>query len=263
VPRDPQQLRALPGIGDYTAGAIASIAYGLSVPVLDGNVIRVLSRLFDIPDEVTRGPVKKHLWELAASLVPPADPRPLNEGLMELGALVCTPSSPSCDACPVSELCLARARGTVALRPVKGARTEAVSVVVLAGLFERADGALLLVQNPPKGLFGGLWQAPQVPRGLPRTQTEVPTPGDLELGLRQSLGVRVAVGGRIGRVEHVLSHRRMTVEVYRCFLGDPDPDPTAWPAARWVRRSEAGELGLASVARKVLALAWREPPEVG
>src|SRR5688500_9342110 len=112
LPRDPDLLRALPGIGEYTAGAIASIAYGHRVSAIDGNVKRVLSRILDQPN-----PTVKLLRDAAAELVSPSRPGDFNQGLMELGATICTPRSPKCGECPVQTHCLAYANGTQLLRP--------------------------------------------------------------------------------------------------------------------------------------------------
>ena len=115
-------LVALPGIGRYTAGAIASIAFAIPAPVLDGNVIRVLSRIFDINEDVTKPATRKWLWELAAAAVPTERPGDFNQALMEMGQLICTPQTPRCLICPVNTLCLARQRGTQLERPVRPAR---------------------------------------------------------------------------------------------------------------------------------------------
>lgn len=249
VPRDPQELLALPGVGEYTAAAIASIAWGVPVPLLDGNVIRVLSRLFDVDGDVTRAPVRRHLWALSGALVPPVEPRALNEGLMELGALVCTPTSPSCGACPVGGRCLANARGTVAARPVKGAAAAPVPAQVVAALVRR-EGRVLLVQNDAKGLFGGLWQLPQhPPRPGKRADTQAAEPA-----LTAGLGAPLTLGARLGRVEHVLSHRHLHIAVHDATL-DGEPQVTApWVSHRWVTPgADLDALGLASMTRKVLA----------
>ena len=256
LPRDPALLRELPGIGEYTAGAIASIAFGVPVPVLDGNVTRVLARAADLDSDVTRTEGRRWLWALAGALVPVDDPRSLNEGLMELGALICTPTSPSCSECPVADLCEALARGTVASRPRKGTKSPVPTVLLQGAVVQRADGALLLVQNPPSGLFGGLWVVPQHPRELPRRRAAPLDDRELARALAGTLGVAVAVESLAGRVEHVLSHRRLVVQVHRCRAEAPVVRPSGYASHRWVAsEGELDDMGISTLTRKVLAIA--------
>ncbi|HSA24280.1 MAG TPA: A/G-specific adenine glycosylase, partial [Myxococcota bacterium] len=161
LPADPQALRALPGVGRYTAGAIASVAFGLPEPVLDGNVKRVLSRLLDLELAVDSAAGERRLWTEAETLVRASgDPSALNQGLMELGALICSPLSPACQECPLAPACLARRAGTQAKRPVRAPRRAPRVQPMAALVVRRADGAVLLRKNPPEGLFGGLWSVP-------------------------------------------------------------------------------------------------------
>lgn len=261
LPRDPALLRELPGIGEYTAGAIASIAFGLPVPVLDGNVTRVLARAADLDADVTRAETRRWLWALAGALVPIDDPRSLNEGLMELGALVCAPAAPSCTDCPVAGLCEARVRGTVALRPRKGAKTAAPTVLLQVAVVQRPGGGVLLVQNPPSGLFGGLWVVPQHPRELPRRLLAPLDDRELARVLAESLGRTIVVGPSAGQVEHVLSHRRLLVDVHCCRTDETSMRPAGYAAQRWVDSDEElGDLGIPTLTRKVLALARASEP---
>ena len=135
------ELLTLPGVGRYTAGAIASLAFGQDVPVLDGNVIRILTRLFDISDDVTETATKNALWVLAEQLVPAGRAGPWNEGLMELGRVVCTPQSPACGACPVAAFCAARENGVQHERPVKSPKTRTPHYDVTAAVIRHAKSA--------------------------------------------------------------------------------------------------------------------------
>ena len=158
LPADYDALRALPGIGDYTAGAIASISFGIPVPAVDGNVLRVFSRLYNDPAAVTEPAVKKAFTARVMEHQPPDAPGDYNQALMELGALVCVPNgAPLCEKCPLAHLCAARAAGTALELPRKAApqprKLEPVTVV----LAESPEG-FLLQQRPEKGLLAGLWQ---------------------------------------------------------------------------------------------------------
>ena len=160
LPQDSQGLKTLPGIGEYTAGAIASIAHGEVVPAVDGNVRRVLSRLFDLED-----PTAAILRKRAGELVDPDRPGDWNQALMELGATVCTPRTPRCTVCPLAEECRALAEGTQELRPAskRRPRVRTVSYAVLVAL--DPAGQLLMVRRPADALLGGLWEFPAVEIG--------------------------------------------------------------------------------------------------
>ena len=158
LPADYAALRALPGIGDYTAGAIASISFGLPVPAVDGNVLRVFSRLYNDPGVITEPAVKKAFTARVMEHQPPDAPGDYNQALMELGALVCVPNgAPLCAECPLAALCRARAAGTALQLPCKAAaKPRRIQPVTLA-LVESPAG-FLLQQRPQKGLLAGLWQ---------------------------------------------------------------------------------------------------------
>ena len=202
VPDDPAVLRALPGVGDYTAGAIASIAYGVPVPAVDGNVRRVLCRLLDDPD-----PTPAHLRKTAADLVPADRAGDFNQALMELGATICTPSSPVCRRCPVAPHCRSRAAGTQLARPATKPK-RAVPVIDLASAVLVRDDAVLLTRRA-SGLLAGLWSFPSSPLN---------DDGDARRGARglaRSFGLRVLSAESFGVVEHAFTHRRHRYHIVR------------------------------------------------
>lgn len=163
MPKSAAELQKLKGIGRYTAAAIASICFDEPVAVLDGNVIRVLSRLYDLPHDVTQTATKKKLWEMAEAIVPQQRPGDYNQALMELGQTVCTPKSPKCLLCPLREPCLARQRGTQLERPVKPPRKKIPHYDVVAAVIWKdriGSGRFLIAQRPLDGLLGGLWEFP-------------------------------------------------------------------------------------------------------
>ncbi len=161
LPSSSEELRNLPGVGHYTAGAVASIAFGEAVPAVDGNVRRVLSRLFDLPN-----PSSIQLRRLSATLVDPKRPGDFNQALMELGATVCKPKSPKCGICPVDEECRARVAGTVEDRPSRKPKKLApeVDVAVAVAVVRDESGELqfLLRKRPVSGLLAGMWEFPGV-----------------------------------------------------------------------------------------------------
>ncbi|MHA1569502.1 MAG: A/G-specific adenine glycosylase [Alphaproteobacteria bacterium] len=245
LPRETETLMRLPGIGRYTAGAIASIAYRQPTPVLDGNVIRVLARLFDVADDTNKAATRNRLWELAALLVPADDPRAFNEGLMELGALICTPQSPDCPMCPVVKHCQARRTGTVEQRPFRERKKPPVVAKLHAALVQRDDDAVLLTQNEHDGLYGGLWQVPLFPTAKAKVR-------NLPQILRERFSVEAQATGKLGRIEHTLSHRRLVIDVYGFIVSG---SPAGKTSCRWIKHErELQKLGVSALTRKILNL---------
>jgi A/G-specific adenine glycosylase len=204
-------LRALPGFGAYTAGAVASIAFALPEACVDGNVARVLARLALLEGAPDSPPARDALWALARELVDPARPGDWNQALMELGATVCVKPAPRCARCPVAALC--RARGAGRERELPPARTRRAPVLLhLACAVVERGGALLVARRPMGGLFGGMWELPSV---------EVAGGADARRALRAGLarlGLASVVSGEVVRVERTLTHRRLVLGAHRCAL---------------------------------------------
>lgn len=250
VPADPEALAALPGVGPYTAGAVASIAYGVPVPAVDGNVVRVLARLCRIEEDVTRAATKRAIRERAAPLVPAEDPGTWNQALMELGSLVCVPKAPRCPACPVAAWCQARAAGVEAELPRIRPRPQVPEVPAAFAVVER-DGRLLLVRRPRDALLGGLWALPGGELG----EGEEPREG-LRRRVREQSGVDVEPGPVLGRRDHVFSHRRWRAVAYGCAV---DGLPEVGEDACWATREDLKYLPLVPFHRELLRSATTPP----
>ena len=232
LPASRDALLALPGIGRYTAGAILSIAFGQPEPLVDGNVARVLARLFGIRENVksTRG--QKRLWKLAGGLVPAKRPGAFNESLMELGATVCTPQSPRCDICPVRGCCVALRKGLVARLPNVGARPQSRLVRQRALLIWR-DGHVLIRRRPAGGLLGEFWEFP----------------GD------NVDGVRYLIGPRIATVRHGVMNDRLMIEAFDCRWLSGEPLGKGRGAGwRWARAADFCRLPFIGAHRKIISL---------
>jgi A/G-specific adenine glycosylase len=243
VPADFDTLRSLPGVGAYTAGAVASIAFNQRVPAIDGNVARVLARLFRIEEVIARGMGRKRLESIAMDLVPSHRPGAFNQALMELGATVCTPASPDCPICPLERLCIAREADVEVSLPRPPPR-RAPEVVSVAFAHVRADERILLVQRPKAGLFGGLWSLPG---------GEIASNTDAARTLRDVVAAQTGLSVRVGEVTAAIaqtfSHRQWFGSVYSCTMpGDGVPAV----GARWASWLEARRLPLVPFQRKFL-----------
>ncbi len=239
LPHESQQLRELPGIGRYTAGAIASIAFGRDEPALDGNIRRVLARLFNITTPADSPLGTKLLWELAARHLPKGRAGDYNQALMDLGATVCVPLNPRCPACPVRGLCAARKLGIQNERPVLKAKTAGPHHIVAAGVILR-HGRVLLVQRPSSGLLGGMWE---FPNGRVRSAPQ----RNVEKVLRDSYELQVQCVEPLGVVEHGYSHFSVSVHAFRC-------KPISVPKmknSRWVPIHELGQYPMGRVDRQI------------
>ncbi len=267
IPSVRNALLALPGIGRYTAGAILSLAFGQAEPVLDGNVKRVLCRLFDIADDPREAGTEKRLWEWATALVrdaPDGAAGDLNEALMELGALVCVPAAPDCPVCPLADLCLAHARGVEAERPVKVVKVRTPHYGVTAAVIADEAGRYLIVQRPPEGLLGGLWGFPgsaagEYDSGVPALSgASSPLADCLAAALRDSLGIEVAVGAALRPIQHAYTHFRITLHPFRCQLLGGAPQPGRYTTFRWVAPADLTLYPFPATDQKILHALLRD-----
>ncbi|MBI4954811.1 MAG: A/G-specific adenine glycosylase [Myxococcales bacterium] len=249
LPGSAAELATLSGVGPYTAGAVASIAFDAQEPLVDGNVARVLSRLAAIDEPTAAGAGRRALWELARALVPARAPGRFNQALMELGATLCTPARPACGRCPVASLCAARALGSPEALPVAASRRASERVDLVAAV-AFAGAEVWLGQRALGGLYAGLWEPPMVAaRSLRGARSAL-----RGCGLPATLRFRAC-----GELEHVLTHRRLALRVVvartRC-AGAVAASPGAPPYAAFAWQSRAAlPRAMSTLARRVLALA--------
>ncbi len=257
LPANYDELRRLPGFGDYTAGAVASIAFGQPVPAVDGNARRVLARLFAFPDDVSRSNGARQLAQLAAELVPAQRPGDFNQALMELGATVCTPQSPACPLCPWQTDCQARAQGLQASLPVKGPRRPQPLVHTAAGVIFRPDGRVLICKRRAEGLLGGLWQFPGG-----RCHEGEAEAGCLRRQIKELLGIEVEVGQLMTVLAHAYTHFRIRLHVFACCSPGGQAGKQAYDDCRWVSPADLANYALPVTDQKIVALlAASRPPE--
>jgi A/G-specific adenine glycosylase len=227
LPTTANELRTLPGIGPYSAGAIASIAFGERVPLVDGNVVRVLSRLFALRGDPTRGPLKKRLWEIADELVPAASPGDFNQALMELGATVCSPRAPRCDVCPLRTRSKARSKGVVDQLPELPRRRASVAVARAAAVVW-SKGRVLVVRVPPDSTrWSGFWKFPNTDVAPKESAKDA-----ARRAARAAVGHGVSGTAPLLTVRHSVTHHRITLDVFRCDVSSGtrarSTDDVAW-----------------------------------
>lgn len=233
-PEEFEHIRELPGVGDYTAAAVASIAFGLPHAVLDGNVVRVISRLTAERGEVQSSSVRVRLQQSAQTMLDPRRPGDFNQAVMELGATVCLPRGPQCLLCPLREHCAARAEGIQHELPVKMNRRDAIKLAIELLLVEK-DGRILMRQrgaHEPR--LAGFWELPE-PRFIP--------------GARRT--------AKLGEFRHSITRHDYTVEVWQAY---PVKAPKGF---RWIAQDELAALPLATTARKAFAVAGRPVTDSG
>jgi A/G-specific adenine glycosylase len=240
MPGDASGLRALPGIGAYTAGAIASIAYGQRAPLVDGNVARVLARVRGIEDDVKATAGQRRVWAEAEALMAalPDDRAPgeLNQGLMELGATVCTPTSPACLTCPISGPCVAARTGRQTELPVlpRRKRPDELAAITEVALWIERRGKVLVGRRLAGGLYGGLWELPQGDDGAAAAR-----------GGRADAARRTRRAA--GAIARCCRHRRLALTLVAARpRGRARPTPPRYDAIRWVAPSALADLGISA-----------------
>jgi A/G-specific adenine glycosylase len=251
VPRTVEALEALPGIGRSTAGAIAAIAFGADVPILDANARRVVARLFAVEGDPRSSGVENVLWGWSARLVRKGKGRDTALAVMDLGAVVCLPNAPRCPDCPLRSRCSSRLRGLQDSIPPKRAKKVLPHHDVVAAVFRRGDGALFLLRRPSDGLLGGLWAFPSGRRDPGESLAEA-----LRRSLREKLQVRAVIQREVGAVRHAYSHYRITLHGFLC-----ETKGGALPAGNgtgWLPGHGEGPFALPRADRKLLEIIHRE-----
>lgn len=243
VPESVEALMDLPGVGRYTAGAVASIAFGARAPVLDGNVARVLLRLMALDADPKAPATRTLLWEAAERLLPVTRCGDFNQALMELGATVCVPSSPNCLLCPLRTMCHASLSGRVDRIPRPAARARVLDASVLTAAVAQGD-AWYFVRRPDKGLWAGLWELPTEPVA----EGEAIRAAKRRLRRRLPPGVRLA-SRAAGTVQRTLTHRLITFHVLRGSASRAG----AGGDGRWLTEGEARKLGISRACEAILA----------
>ncbi len=271
LPEDVDALRALPGIGDYTAAAVASIAFDRPHLSIDGNVGRVLCRVLDVRDGHNRAAVRRHMRRACAPALRAHAPGEVNQALMELGARLCTPRAPRCDACPLGDACVAAAEQTQELLPVRTQR-KVRAVEEGAAVIER-DGHFLLLRGQRPGALSDMWEFPTLDSRIgEQIVAEAAPPADLTAtspalandnvaqALQQHLndiGIHIRDLEPIGEIRHGITNRRIRCHIYRpetVSIATDHTAPVGAPERDWFTPEEMAKIPLGSTAAKILRL---------
>jgi A/G-specific adenine glycosylase len=216
LPGDNKSLQILPGVGRYTAGAVASIAFDENTPIIDGNIRRLFTRYFNISTPIQTSETENHLWELAREYLPHGMAGEFNQALMELGALICLPKNPTCENCPLDKDCLANQLNLQGSRPVRKVKAPLPHLQVTAAVIQEGN-SVFLAKRPPDGLLGGMWEFP----GGKQEKNES-LPQTLRREIQEELNVSINVGEPIGIFNHAYTHYKVALHAFFCKLNSHD-----------------------------------------
>lgn len=233
IPSDFQSITKLKGVGPYSAAAILSIAYQQKHAVVDGNVIRVLSRYYGIENDIREGATKKKVQKLADDLIPEKNPGDFNQAVMELGATVCTPKKPLCNRCPLSADCIAYQTARTDTIPYKSPAKKIPHHQIAVGLIVNHENKLLIALRPDDVMLGGLWEFP----GGKKKNGET-LPKAVQRELQEELDVTVEVFDKFKQLNHAYSHFKITLHAFWCTIKSGTPKPIAGKELLWVSLSE-------------------------
>lgn len=244
IPQNQKELLKIPGIGSYTAGAILSIAYKKPAAAVDGNVMRVFSRLFLVYNDISKGSTKKEMEKLGEAVVSINNPSAFNQGLMELGALICTPNSPKCSSCPLSFICQARRAGVEESLPVKKKKEAAKSINMELALLQKED-KILLTKRPSEGLLANLWALPAA-EGTAEDNAGM----SIVMELQESYGIKTSDPELVIEKSHIFTHMKWNMQLFRLkLLSMSDID---YPEIQWVSLKEINQYAIPTAFLKVI-----------
>lgn len=246
MPERAELLQLLPGIGRYTAAAIASSAYDERVASVDTNIMRVIARWFAIRDCIDDLGPQREIWALAEGLVPRKQAGLYNQAVMELGATVCVARNPACDQCPVARWCEARRLGLQNEIPLRKKKTPPVRRQMLGAAIRKGD-LYLLVRRPDAGLLGGLWEFPAF-----TLEQAVDPARFLEQQCKSELGITVKAGGVLSVIQHAYTHIKLELTMHACTYVGGEPEPKGHTDWAWVARESLSDYALHKAQQKVI-----------
>jgi A/G-specific adenine glycosylase len=249
IPDTLEEIRMLPGIGEYSAGAILSIAYGQTLPAVDGNVRRILCRLFAIRKPVDDTREQKQLQKLTASLVSVKHPGDFNQALMDLGATICKAKNPYCFRCPIGNLCQARLHDLQNVLPITRKAPTIPHRQAAAAVIRNSKNMLLVVQRPSSGLLASLWK---LPGGFHKEDESMEN--ILRHSVKEELGISIQPGKNLASVNHTYTHFRATLHAYECRLLRGTPKSLGCQNWRWTSKTDIKKLPLSKIDRMLFEM---------
>lgn len=246
-PRTYKAIRVLPGVGDYVAAAVSNFCFGARIPAIDANVARVAARLFGIHGDVRSSGVRRKVHQVLSELMALGNGAVWTDGLIEIGALICSPRTPRCDRCPLAPHCEAFRRGTQGSLGLPGERPSRRTVAVACGIIRRPDGRILIAQRPPHGLLPGLWEFPGGKRKGSESLSET-----CRREIREELGISVAVGQRCLVIRHAYSHYTVRLHVFECRYRSGIPKAIGCQKWRWVRPGDLSRFAFPTANRAII-----------
>lgn len=233
LPSSYEEITSLKGIGPYTASAVLSIAFQKKYAVVDGNVIRVLSRFYGIDEDIRKSTTKKTIQKFADDLIPRNQPGDFNQAIMELGATVCTPQNPGCTVCPVSSKCIAANSAQTGVIPYKSPAKKIPHRHIAVGLILNQNNELLIALRPNESMLGGLWEFPGGKKEKDETLQVT-----VARELKEELGVEVEVFSKFQELKHAYSHFKITMHAFWCRILNGTPQPKSSQEIKWVSLDE-------------------------
>ncbi len=249
LPQNAKDLLTLPGIGEYTASAILSIAFAEPVAAVDGNVSRVVSRLFALRSPLGSPESRRQVRDQVDRLLSQRHPGESNQAIMDLGATVCTPRQPSCSSCPLRTMCKAKEQGLEEQLPVPKKRATLSHKHMIAAVLSDRKKRMLVLKRPAAGLLGGLWK---FPGGEVREKESLNDA--VRRTVREELGLSIRVEGALASIKHAYTHFRVTFHVCRCVMVKGSPRPNEALEWKWVSAEDLRRLALSKAERKILAV---------
>ncbi|PJB82223.1 MAG: A/G-specific adenine glycosylase [Acidobacteria bacterium CG_4_9_14_3_um_filter_49_7] len=245
IPDQPELFRQLPGVGPYISAAVMSIACGHAIPVVDGNVLRTVCRIFALEYDIAQPATRKNIAALLAEKIPENKPGEFNEAMMELGATICTPASPGCDGCPIRHNCLAKQKNLVSELPIKSRKRPVPQYRIVVAVITDSSGRMLIQKRPENGLLGGLWEFPggKVEKG----ET---LPDALKRECMEELAVKVKVGKEITTIRHAYTHFKILLTAFYCTI--TSGTLTSYLPFRWAKMEDIASLPFPKANHKIL-----------
>jgi A/G-specific adenine glycosylase len=233
LPENADDIKSLKGIGEYTAAAVLSIAYNQKYAVVDGNVIRVVTRYLGIESDIRLAFVKNQVQRFVDGQIPSDYPSEFNQAMMELGATICTPKKPNCEECPIQLNCIGYQSARTDTIPYKSPAKKVPHHNIIVGVIENEDGKILIAKRPENTMLGGLWEFPGGKKE--KGESEIDT---LNRELFEELGVKIHEEERFFEIKHAYSHFKITLVAYKCKLKNGTPEPMVNSEIKWVNKSE-------------------------